>query len=132
MATRDQGGPRQAERLILVIEDSEEVRDLLTMILEEHGYRVETVADGREALAQTRELRPDAITLDLKLPGKGGEAIMRELQAHPDTQDIPIVVVSAFTRDLQTDARRQVSRVVPKPFYIPQIIAEVERALAER
>jgi len=132
MATGDQGAPRLTERLILVIEDSEEVRDLLTMILEEQGYRVAGVADGRDALDRARELRPDAITLDLELPGKGGKAIMRELQEHAETHDIPIVVVSAFTRELQGDSRNQVSRVVPKPFYISQIVAEVEHALAER
>src|SRR5919198_3825760 len=91
---------RNDQKLVVVIEDNQDINDLLSSILEEEGYRVISVTDGREAVEAAREHRPDLITLDLALPGKDGWAIARELQEDPTTEHIPILVISAYTRDL--------------------------------
>jgi CheY-like chemotaxis protein len=110
---------------ILVVEDSDEIRDLLSLVLEAEGYSVVSLQDGREVIETAKTLKPVLVTLDLALPGKDGWAIARELQDDPETSEIPILVISAYTRDLDAPLRRRVARVISKPFYITQVVSEV-------
>jgi CheY-like chemotaxis protein len=121
-----EAGPSTREGSILVVEDSDEIRELLGLVLEAEGYRVVALDDGRDVVETARELNPALITLDLALPGKDGWAIVRELQADDRTRDIPILVISAYTRELDGPLRRRVARVISKPFYITQVVSEVE------
>jgi two-component system alkaline phosphatase synthesis response regulator PhoP len=121
-----EAGPSTREGSILVVEDSDEIRELLGLVLEAEGYRVVALDDGRDVLETARELNPALITLDLALPGKDGWAIVRELQEDEATRDIPILVISAYTRELDGPLRRRVARVISKPFYITQVVSEVE------
>lgn len=121
-----------AQKSILVVEDSDEIRELLGFVLEGEGYRVVALEDGRNVVGTARDLQPVLITLDLALPGKDGWAIVRELQEEPATIDIPILVISAYTRDLDAPLRRRVARVISKPFYINQVVSEVEDILTRR
>jgi CheY-like chemotaxis protein len=122
-------GVHRTEQSILVVEDSDEIRDLLGLVLEEEGYQVVSLKDGREVVETARSLQPVLVTLDLALPGKDGWAIARELQDDPETVNIPILVISAYTRELDAPLRRQVARVISKPFYITQVVSEVEAIL---
>ena len=116
-------------QLIVVVEDDRDINDLLSLILEEEGYRVISVTDGREGLEAARQYKPDLITLDLALPGKDGWELARELQEDPTTENIPILVISAYVRDLDAPLRRTVARVISKPFYITQVVNHVEAIL---
>src|SRR6266540_4128888 len=104
----DQQVVERDQKLIVVVEDNQDINDLLSSILEEEGYRVVPVTDGRQVVDAARENQPDLITLDLALPGKDGWAIARELQEDPSTEHIPILVISAYTRDLDAPLRRRV------------------------
>jgi CheY-like chemotaxis protein len=117
------------DKRILVVEDSDEIRELLGMVLEAEGYQVVALEDGLEVVDTARQLQPVLITLDLALPGKDGWAIVRELQEDDQTRDIPILVISAYTRELDAPLRRRVARVISKPFYITQVVSEVEEIL---
>src|SRR3954447_15148097 len=125
-------GAHQTQQSILVVEDSDEIRDLLGLVLEEEGYRVVSLKDGREVVETARALQPVLVTLDLALPGKDGWAIARELQDDPETTDIPILVISAYTRDLDAPIRRRGARGISKPFYIQQVVTEVADILTGR
>ena len=122
-------GANQTQQSILVVEDSDEIRDLLGLVLEEEGYQVVSLKDGREVVETARALQPVLVTLDLALPGKDGWQIARELQDDPETVNIPILVISAYTRELDAPLRRRVARVISKPFYITQVVSEVEAIL---
>lgn len=117
------------QKTILVVEDSDEIRELLGFVLEAEGYQVVALEDGRDVVETAREQQPVLITLDLALPAKDGWAIVRELQDDERTRDIPILVISAYTRELDTPLRRRVARVISKPFYINQVVSEVEDIL---
>jgi len=122
--------PSARDKIILVVEDSDEIRELLGLVLEAEGYRVVALEDGRDVISTARELEPALITLDLALPGKDGWAIVRDLQDEEHTRDIPILVISAYTRELDAPLRRRVARVISKPFYITQVVSDVEEILA--
>jgi two-component system alkaline phosphatase synthesis response regulator PhoP len=127
MSTDLTSGP--TDKCILVVEDSDEIRELLGFVLEAEGYQVVALEDGRNVVETARTKQPALITLDLALPGKDGWAIVRELQEDDETRDIPILVISAYTRELDAPLRRRVARVISKPFYITQVVSEVEEIL---
>jgi signal transduction histidine kinase/CheY-like chemotaxis protein len=79
---------------ILVVEDERQASELLTLYLEEGGYQVAHAFDGVEAIERAKEIKPNAITLDMILPKKDGLEVLRELKTLPETKDIPIIIIS--------------------------------------
>jgi CheY-like chemotaxis protein len=79
---------------VLVIDDEAAVRDLMQRFLTKEGFRVATAAGGEEGLRRARELRPDAITLDVMMPGMDGWAVLTALKADPEIADIPVVMLT--------------------------------------
>jgi GAF domain-containing protein/CheY-like chemotaxis protein len=79
---------------VLVIDDEAAVRDLMQRFLTKEGFRVATALGGEEGLRLARELRPDAITLDVMMPGVDGWAVLSALKADPDIADIPVVMLT--------------------------------------
>jgi CheY-like chemotaxis protein len=81
--------------LVLVADDDPAITRLLEMILEGDGFRVAIARDGNAALSLARKARPDAILLDIMMPGMNGWAVLAALRSDPWTADIPVIVVSA-------------------------------------
>jgi GAF domain-containing protein/CheY-like chemotaxis protein len=79
---------------VLVIDDEAAVRDLMQRFLAREGFQVITASGGEEGLRRARELRPDAITLDVMMPGMDGWAVLSALKADPDLGDIPVVMLT--------------------------------------
>jgi CheY-like chemotaxis protein len=115
---------------VLVVEDDLDTRDLLTLILEDEGYAVNALDDGRKVVEHVRQNRPDVITLDIGLPGMSGSAVLDDLERDPVTAGIPVIVISGHTRKLGEPDREHATRVIAKPFYITQVVDEIERVLA--
>ncbi len=83
-----------AGRKILVVDDEEDVRMFLTTVFEDAGAEVVTATDGDEAIAMATEHQPDLISLDLSMPGKDGVEAFVELRKNPETEEIPVCVVT--------------------------------------
>jgi PAS domain S-box-containing protein len=79
---------------VLVIDDDPSVRDLMTRYLGKEGFRVETATSGEAGLRMAEELCPDAITLDVLMPGTNGWAVLSALKANPKLTDIPVIVMT--------------------------------------
>jgi PAS domain S-box-containing protein len=82
--------------LVLVIEDEPGARELLASYLEPMGVRTECASTADEGLRMARDLKPDAITLDLLMPGKSGWRVLQELRRSAETSGIPVFVVSVL------------------------------------
>jgi diguanylate cyclase (GGDEF)-like protein len=123
------GGP-----VVLVAEDSAEVRLLLRFELEASGYQVIEAADGLEAIKQCTATRPDAVLLDVNLPGADGYTVLRHLKLDPDLCEIPVLVVTANDgSDGVVEALRLGAHDhVLKPFRPVEVIARVEAAMRMR
>jgi CheY-like chemotaxis protein len=80
--------------IVLVIDDDPAVRDLMQRMLGKEGLRVAVAADGEEGLRLARELRPDAITLDVLMPGMDGWSVLTALKADPALTEIPVIMVT--------------------------------------
>ena len=103
---------------ILVVDDEELNRILLTTMLEESGYAAETAANGEQALQILRRQPFDAVLLDLVMPHKDGYEVLARLKSDPARRDLPVIVISAL------DEMESVIRCIgmgaedylPKPF----------------
>ena len=118
------GFGRPADKLVLIVDDDDSVRELLEFVVKKEGFRVEKAADGEEALSMARAVNPDLILLDLMLPKFGGFEILRELQSD-ETGDIPIIIITGRYTDRSTsDMIKQepnVKEFIEKPVK-PQIL----------
>jgi CheY-like chemotaxis protein len=81
---------------ILIVEDNENNRRLLTDILIFHGYETTVAADGREGVALARELMPDLILMDIQMPGLDGVSATRILKEDPATSNLKIIALTSF------------------------------------
>ncbi|HEX6263239.1 MAG TPA: response regulator [Actinomycetota bacterium] len=81
-------------KTILLVEDDDSVRQLVRVTLELHDFDVVEASGAAEGLELLERHRPDAIVLDLMMPGMGGERLLTQLRAAPATRDTPVVVVS--------------------------------------
>jgi PAS domain S-box-containing protein len=79
---------------VLVVDDDAATRKLVAHILTQEGYSVRTAADGAEAIRLATASRPDAITLDVMLPGVDGWQVLREFKAAPDLADVPVIMLT--------------------------------------
>jgi two-component system, sensor histidine kinase and response regulator len=118
--------------LVLVIDDEESMRDSCSQIIAKLGCRVETAEDGALGLAKVRELKPDAIIVDLKMPGIGGLDVLNEVRLI-DPQVVAIVITGYATVDAAVEAmKRGAYDFLPKPFTPDELRLILARALERR
>jgi len=116
---------------VLIVEDEEPIKVLLTYNFEAEGYRVRATSSGEEVGPMIADERPNLIILDWMLPGISGIEVCRLLRAKPETRDIPIVMLTARgeeaerVRGLATGA----DDYVVKPFSVPELLARAKSIL---
>jgi len=83
---------------ILVVDDEPDVVDMVRMMLENASYEVVSAYDGKEGIEKAKQEKPDAIVLDLMMPGMDGFEACKEMKNDPDLKDIPVLVLTAISR----------------------------------
>ncbi|GAA5161242.1 response regulator transcription factor [Ornithinimicrobium tianjinense] len=125
--TRADGSPVR----VLVVDDEAQLAELLSMALRYEGWQVETAGSGADAVRVARELRPDAVVLDIMLPDLDGLEVLRRLRA--DDPEIPVLFLTA--RDAVEDRVAGLTAggddYVTKPFSLEEVVARC-RALMRR
>ena len=113
---------------ILVVEDEDELRELLSLRLPTFGYQVITCGDGASALQVFKDSEPDLILLDWQLPGKNGIEVCKEIR---EISGVPIIMVTARTDsdDLDTGLRAGADDYVEKPFDEGKLLARIRAAI---
>ena len=119
--------PRQVGTPLLVVEDDPALRGLLVLLLEDEGYPVLAVADGREAVRRLRASRPCLVILDLNLPHVNGDDVGLRIRARYGPM-LPIILVTA-NRHGADIAETLKAKYVPKPFNVDELLAVVSRSL---
>jgi CheY-like chemotaxis protein len=119
-------------RKILLVDDEDDIREVAQMSLEmTAGWEVFTASSGAEGLRLAAAERPDAILLDVMMPGMDGPATARALKAAPETADIPVILLTAKVQ--AADRRRfddlGVAGILAKPFDPMSLADEVRGVL---
>jgi CheY-like chemotaxis protein len=117
-----------ARPLALVVDDSDDTRELYALVLRLEGVAVEEARDGQEAFRKAVELLPDIIVTDLAMPMMDGWEFIRRLRTDERTRRIPIIACSG--QDLPSAAPDcRADALLPKPCPLDQLVIEVRRLL---
>ena len=116
---------------ILVVDDEGLVRRLLQRMLERQGYEVDLAANGEEAMERARARVPDAILLDMYMPGMGGAEVCRALKREPATAEVPILMLSGDDAPESHAAGREAgaSEFLSKPFELGDVLQRLNHAI---
>jgi CheY-like chemotaxis protein len=118
---------------VLVVDDSDAIRELIVVNLELEGYDVRSAVDGLEALEVLAGWRPDVITLDVVMPRLDGFGTLARIRSDPATAEVPVVIVTARAQaaDRARGNALGVDAYLAKPFEPAELVAVVGR-LARR
>ena len=120
-----------AAKRILLADDEEDIKTVVTMFLESQGYEVLTAFDGLDALEKTRTEKPDLILLDIMMPVLDGYEVCKRLKEDATTGNIPILILSAAAhvesvdRGLKAGARDY----IVKPFEPEKLLEKIEQVI---
>jgi two-component system, cell cycle response regulator DivK len=114
-------------KLVLVVDDFKDDREMYAYFLSIKGFRVTLASDGEEALVKAFQVHPDAIILDLWMPGIGGWEALRRLKSDAKTRNIPVVVLTA--RDFVSAKAVGSDSCLIKPCPPDILLAEINRVL---
>jgi CheY-like chemotaxis protein len=123
---------REGNNRILVVDDSEEIRELFTSILEQAGHSVETASDGGEAFAKIQSNRPDLVLLDVVMPRMDGLELLLKVRSDLAPPVPPIILCSGFDLTEEEALRRGAAHFVRKPVEPRDLLSVVEVVLAGR
>jgi CheY-like chemotaxis protein len=114
---------------VLVVDDDDVIRQLITVNLELEGFDVVTAVDGQDALDKVKDAQPVVVTLDVMMPRVDGWEAASRLRADPETAHIKVVLLSARAQeaDLQRGERIGVDAYLTKPFDPDELIDVVRR-----
>src|SRR5687767_7767039 len=121
--------PAGADPLVLLVDDSEDNREVYEQFLKFAGFRVESAVDGVEAVEKAASLKPDVIVMDLSLPRLDGWEATPQIKAAPATSGIPVI---ALTGHAVSESKRRAQEVgcsgyLTKPCLPEVLVSEIRR-----
>ena len=118
-------------RKILVVEDSQSERDLITIFLQNNNYQVISTNNAEDGMELAVEQKPDVIITDITMEGINGFEFCRLLKVYPDTEQIPIIACTARDRDLDRmwGQKQGIDFYVTKPYAEADLINAIETVL---
>jgi two-component system cell cycle response regulator DivK len=118
-------------RRILLVEDTEDNRQLVRDLMESVGYDLIEAEDGAAGVAMAAEHRPDLILMDIQLPVMDGYEACRRIKANPDLRHIPIIAVTSYALSGDEEKTRAsgCDGYVAKPFSPRQLLAKMNEFL---
>ncbi|MBC8278328.1 MAG: response regulator [FCB group bacterium] len=120
---------------ILVVDDERDVVRYISMVLEDEGYDVDTVLNGRDALKYIEASPPDLICLDVMMPGESGLTLFKNLRENTRFREIPVFIISAIEKEAEFDITNYISdaaisppeRYFEKPIEVDRLISAVKQ-----
>ena len=116
---------------ILLVEDNEMNRDMLTRRLEKRGYTLAIAVDGGAGVAMVKTEKPDLILMDMSLPVIDGWEATKQIKADPETKDIPIIALTAHAMD--SDRQKAIGAGCDdfdtKPVELARLLGKIEELL---
>jgi CheY-like chemotaxis protein len=120
-------GPAQGRPFILAVDDSPDMRQLLSDVLRPAGYTVVSVPSAARALSLMAERRPDLVITDLLMPGMSGFSLRSAMLKRPELAGIPVIILSGYWH--RPSETLEASAVLSKPLNIDVLVDSVRRLL---
>ncbi len=116
---------------VLVVDDSEVLRKIVSFNLTREGYQVDEAKDGREALEKLRQIKPDLVILDIMMPYVDGFEVLRSMRKDPELSHIPVIMLTAKggEDDPKTALELGANGFLTKPFSPLKLLEEVRRVI---
>lgn len=117
---------------VVLVEDELNIAEAIRFLLSNDGWRVETLANGANAVEVIRNATPDLVMLDVMLPGKSGFEILHDMRADPALTDMPVLMLTARGQrsDRELAEKAGVSRFMTKPFSNSEMLDAVRELTA--
>lgn len=122
----------EKKRVILCIEDEQEMIDLIRIILEKRGFEVKGALGGEEGLRMAKESKPDLILLDLMMPEMDGWEVYRQLKNDEELKNVPVIVVTAKSQGIDKVLGLYIAKVddyISKPFGPNELVESINKVL---
>lgn len=112
---------------ILLVEDNEMNRDMLSRRLMRKGFEVEMAIDGDECMTRLADSRPDLVLMDINLPGRDGYEITRQIKGNPSFSDIPVIALTAhaMSGDREKSIAAGCDDYDTKPVDLPRLLGKI-------
>jgi len=119
-------------KTIAYIEDDPDMIDLVSIILQKHGYRVAGFTESREIIQRLENVHPELILLDLMMPHVDGIEVYKEIKSKEGMVNIPVIIISAMKRaveEIEKEGKIKVEACLVKPFTIGELLETVKGIL---
>lgn len=110
---------------VLIVDDDEGIIDALSLILEDEGFTVKTVNKGEQAIEQVEKFKPNVLLLDLLMSGYDGRDICKQLKQDPQTQTVPVIMISAHPSARQGALDAGADDFLAKPFETSELLERI-------
>ncbi len=120
-----------ARKTVLVVEDKASLTQMLQFLFLSKGLDVQIAFDGVEAMVKISELKPDLVLLDIMMPRMDGFEVLEKLKSSPDTENIPVIMLTARKSREDMDRATALGAVeyITKPFKAVEVVDKVLRHL---
>jgi DNA-binding response OmpR family regulator len=121
-------------KTIAYIEDDPDMIDLVSIILQKHGYRVTGFTESREIIDHLKDIHPELILLDLMMPHVDGIEVYKEIKGKEGMEEIPVIIISAMKRaveEIEREGTIKVEACLVKPFTIGELLETVNRIIGK-
>ena len=121
-------------KLVICIEDEQEMIDLVQLILGRRGFTVEGANGGLEGLEKVQKRKPDLVLLDLMMPDMDGWEVYQRMKSDEELRDIPVIVITAKAQSIDKVLGLHIAKVddyITKPFGPQELLESVEKILGQ-
>jgi two-component system response regulator VicR len=125
----------KSTKMILCIEDDQEMIDLICLILSRSGFEIRGANGGKEGLEIIRTEHPDLVLLDLMMPEMDGWEVYQQMKADEATKNIPVIVVTAKAQSIDKVLGLHIAKVddyIAKPFSPQELLTSVDNVLGRK
>ena len=119
------------QKKILIADDNENIREALTYLLEDEGYKLTLAKDGSDALKKVREFRPHILFLDIMMPEMNGYDVCRTVKNDPDLKNTYVIMLTAKGQVAEQERGKEVGadEYIVKPFSPMEILTKIKNIL---
>jgi len=119
-------------RKILVVDDNDDIAEALVLLLKGSGYDADRAFSAEECMYKVEEEQPDLILLDIFLSGGDGREVCKKLRAQPETESLPIIIISAHPNMREPAIAAGADDFISKPFVVDDLLKKIENFLPAR